>query len=126
MAGDRPHGRARSVGRMLSYQRLPRALQHYMVRASAELLCKTYFLKTKSYINSSTISFILIHNHVLRLQKRIKTLEYNVRCAYCKGEARNKDVKLNAFRKRLEGIVDIDEKQGRGLSLIGGNLHFFW
>ena len=52
----------------------------------------------------------IIDKAVLRLQKRIKTLEYNVRCAYCKGDARGEDVKLDAFRKRLEGIGDIDEK----------------
>ena len=36
VAGDRPHGRARSVGCMLSYQNSLRTLQHYTVCASAE------------------------------------------------------------------------------------------
>ena len=52
----------------------------------------------------------IIDKAVLRLQKRIKTLEYGIQCAYCKGDARATDVKLDTFRKRLEGIGDIDEK----------------
>ena len=52
----------------------------------------------------------IIDKAVLRLQKRIKTLEYGIQCAYCKGDARAQDVRLDSFRKRLEGIGDIDEK----------------
>jgi hypothetical protein len=52
----------------------------------------------------------IIDKAVLRLQKRIKTLEYGIRCAYCKGDARATEVKLDTLRKRLEGIGDIDEK----------------
>ena len=51
----------------------------------------------------------IIDKAVLRLQKRIKTLEYGIQCAYCKGDARAQDVRLDSFRKRLEGIGDIEK-----------------
>ena len=56
-------------------------------------------------VNASEI----IDKAVLRLHKRVKALEYNITCEYCRSDARKSEVDLGKYRKRLEGIGSIDD-----------------
>ena len=52
----------------------------------------------------------IIDKATLRVLKRVKALEYEIRCEYCKSEARETAPKLGKFKARIEGIGNISDE----------------
>ena len=51
----------------------------------------------------------IIDRAVLRLEKRISAIQYEITCEYCTSESRGTAPNLSKARRRLEGIAEISE-----------------
>ena len=51
----------------------------------------------------------IIDRAVLRLEKRISAIKYEITCEYCTSESRGTALNLSKARRRLEGIAEISE-----------------
>ena len=49
----------------------------------------------------------IINNAVLRLEKRISALQYEITCTFCKAESRSTPPNLKPAGSRLKGIGDV-------------------